>query len=73
MGFDWQTPAALAVVALAALHLLRGAVATWRGQKPGCGSCSSGTGCGSKAGQPTVVALSGLRPPDPPVGTRDSR
>jgi hypothetical protein len=65
VSFDWQTPLALAVVALAAAHLLRGAVASWRGQQGSCGSCSSGKGsCGGKSGEPPVVTLSGLSRPE---------
>jgi hypothetical protein len=36
---DWQTPAAVLAVALAAAYTARQALRAWRGKSAGCGTC----------------------------------
>lgn len=55
MPADWQTPAALLIVAFAATCLLVSAIRKRRRAATGCGSSGEGCGC-------TVVKKS-LRPP----------
>jgi hypothetical protein len=53
---DWQWPAVVCTVAVAAAYVARRAWRTWSGRTAGCGSCS----CGPKAqapGQGNAVRL----------------